>query len=354
MSEYADLSDALYGYPLDRVRVLDAETTGLSPETDEILSLAIVDGNGNKLLSTYLKPIAHQSWPEAESVNGITWNMVRDSPRLTDLWEEIKALLDRDDVLIVGYNVRFDLRFLVYGGVGFLNDLHVLDVMDLYKEIKESGRSRLVDCARHYGYEFDAHGALADARATAFCFRQINRDPKYFTPLLERSSSKTITWTFSQTKATTEAARQVLGKASSATYDGKLVTGQVTRGKSKGATRYECVVDGQVVGNGSPSMVGIVRERLGLDEGQDVPTLSARVGLSLQGNGTVFCNAEVEVASTYWETVHDLARSSNGAAEEIEAMRRQELVERSEVMNSPTEADLKTEKKSFFKRLFGL
>ena len=354
MSEYADLSDALYGYPLDRVRVLDAETTGLSPETDEILSLAIVDGNGNKLLSTYLKPIAHQSWPEAEAVNSITWNMVRDSPRLTDLWEEIKALLDRDDVLIVGYNVRFDLRFLVYGGVGLLNDLHVLDVMDLYKEIKGPGQSRLVDCARHYGYEFDAHGALADARATAFCFRQINRDPKYFTPLLERSSSKTITWTFSQTKATTEAARQVLGKASSATYDGKLITGQVTRGKSKGATRYECVVDGQVVGNGSPSMVGIVRERLGLDEGQDVPTLSARVSLSLQGNGTVFCNAEVEVASTYWETVHNLARSSSGAAEEIEAMRRQELVERSEVMNSPTEADLKTEKKSFFKRLFGL
>ena len=146
----------------------------------------------------------------------------------------------------------------------------------------------------------------------------------------------------------------MLGRATSATYDGKLVTGLVTRGKNKGEPRYECMVDDRVVGNGSPSMVGIVRERLGLDEGQDVPILNARVGLSLQRNGTIFCNAEVEVASTYWETVHELARSSSGAAEEIEVMRRQEFVEKSEVVSKQAEVGTKTEKKSFFKRLFGL
>lgn len=352
MSEYVDLSDALYGYPLDKVLVIDTETTGLDPYTDEILSIAIVNGRGERLLSTYLRPLTHFSWPEAEAVNGISWSMVKNAPTITEKRDEISTIIDRDDILVVGYNVRFDLKF-VGCNIGTCNELHILDVMDLYDEVKTTGRSRLVDCARRYGYEYEAHGALADARATAFCFRQINRDPKYYGPLLEKRFPKNRVWSFAQTKATAESAKSVLGNAKSATFDGKLVIGEITRGKSKGALRYECAVGDDIIGIGTTDMVSHVRRNLSIPKDQTPPSIDATVSLATDRNGSILCEAKFEIVSYERNVIQSLAELAPGPEEEIFDMVKLTNEERAEeeeaLMNSQ-----KTEKKSFFKRLFGL
>ena len=62
MHEFEDLSDALFGCPLSGVAIFDTETTGFS-DGDEILEIAVVDGYGETLLSSYVRPQHHTKWP---------------------------------------------------------------------------------------------------------------------------------------------------------------------------------------------------------------------------------------------------------------------------------------------------
>lgn len=179
MDGYRDMSEATYGWPLKKVRVIDTETTGLNPNTDEILSLAILDGNGNRLFYSLIKPRNTRSWPDAERINGIGWKDVKHSPTIDAMLGKIKKLLG-GDVLVVGYNVDFDLRFLRSAGVLPGSGISRLDVMELYRSVKPAGgRARLVDCAAHFGYVFPAHNALEDAKATAFCYRKLIGEEDY-------------------------------------------------------------------------------------------------------------------------------------------------------------------------------
>lgn len=63
---------ALCELPRDRVVCLDVETTGLNPRADEVLRFAIVRGDGETLLSRYVRPVRHESWPAAQRVHGIS------------------------------------------------------------------------------------------------------------------------------------------------------------------------------------------------------------------------------------------------------------------------------------------
>jgi DNA polymerase III epsilon subunit-like protein len=89
---------------------LDTETTGLDPDHDEILEIAIVGEDGSVLLDTLVRPLKNQSWPEAEEIHGITPAMVENAPTLDELMERIAAVVNGSDLVI--YNAGFDMGFL--------------------------------------------------------------------------------------------------------------------------------------------------------------------------------------------------------------------------------------------------
>lgn len=155
-------------YP-GRYIVIDTETTGFGAD-DEVLALAVVDERGNEVSSMKFRPQRKRSWPEAERVNHISWDDVANCPSITDFAAEMAALFSGMFV-IVGYNVKFDLRMLEQSGVK-VGNCRTVDVMRVYKDMAD-GKHRLVDCAKHFGYEFKAHDALEDARATAYCFQKM-------------------------------------------------------------------------------------------------------------------------------------------------------------------------------------
>ncbi|MDO4538758.1 MAG: 3'-5' exonuclease [Coriobacteriales bacterium] len=186
---YKDICEALLGCSFERIHVIDLETTGLSKYDDEILSIAITDGYGNELLSSYVKPNRHTSWPEAQRVNHITPEMVENAPTIRELGEEIFNLID--GYAIVGYNLEFDGGFIArHVSYTLAYDFaDGFDVMKQFATIHGTTRwrdgsykwSKLVECAEFYDYEFSAHDALEDARATAYCFRALLCDEKYYT-----------------------------------------------------------------------------------------------------------------------------------------------------------------------------
>ena len=174
---------ALRELSCDRVVCLDVETTGLDPRTDEVLQIAFVRGDGEVLLSRFVRPEHHSSWPLAQRTHGISPSMVEGCPSLALLKPEIEEFFEDTD-LIVGYNVAFDLSFLQTVDISSRNAL-VFDVMQEFAPVAgrwdvDSQRYAWVSlayCAGYYGVPLHAHDALGDARATLACFwAMIGRD----------------------------------------------------------------------------------------------------------------------------------------------------------------------------------
>lgn len=156
--------------------VIDTETTGLDPDKDEVLSLAIVGPGGEVLFNSLIKPQRRKRWPKAQEVNGISPADVADMPTLAACMDEIAPYFDGSR-LVVGYNVKFDIDMLKAGGLRFRGK--TFDVMR-ESEILTGQRLKLAECADFFRYgEFAAHGALEDALATEHCYRRLLESERY-------------------------------------------------------------------------------------------------------------------------------------------------------------------------------
>lgn len=93
--------------------VFDLETTGLSADNSEIIELGAIKFRNNKateIFHTYIKP--YDKIPnEITKINGITDDIVKNSPRIEDV---IPRFIDfiGDDALIA-HNSSFDMKFIL-------------------------------------------------------------------------------------------------------------------------------------------------------------------------------------------------------------------------------------------------
>lgn len=162
--------------------VIDTETTGLNPYDDELLQVSIIDGQGNTLFNSYIKPLYTDNWNKAMAVNHITPETVATAPNILEVKQEISRIINSAHT-IIGYNVDFDLGFL--SNIGIKNEnAAIVDVMEnfayIYGEWSEQYGchkwQRLTKCAEYYGYDWGtdiAHDSLADCKATLYCYQKM-------------------------------------------------------------------------------------------------------------------------------------------------------------------------------------
>jgi len=163
------------GTPLADVTfvVLDLETTGASPQTYAITEVGAVKFRGGELLGTF-QTLVNPGMavpPEITYLTGITEAMVLPAPPIEAVLGPLASFVENN--VIVGHNVRFDLRFLAaamdrHGWPRFTNV--VVDTCALARRLirDEVPNCRLATLAQHLrsGHR-PTHRALDDAWATA-------------------------------------------------------------------------------------------------------------------------------------------------------------------------------------------
>ena len=148
--------------------LFDIETTGLSPDTDAIIELSalkVINHEVDEEFSMLINPGVHIPY-YASSINGITDDMVKDSP---DIAKGLQAFIEFvGSSILVGHNIiRFDLKFIqrdavIYTGKRIENDyLDTLVVAKRYLPELESHSLESLSVYYDISYE-GAHRALAD------------------------------------------------------------------------------------------------------------------------------------------------------------------------------------------------
>lgn len=142
-------------YNMERARVLffDLELTGFY-DRDEIISISIVNGLGELVLNTLVKPAHTKKWKKTEKIHGITPEMTESAPTLEELTPRIKKIFEDADAL-VAYGVSTD-----YSHIKFIYPT---------EEEREALRRKVRCCANEfvrYAHEMRPdvqHASLTDA-----------------------------------------------------------------------------------------------------------------------------------------------------------------------------------------------
>lgn len=161
--------------------VFDTETTGLNPEKDEILQLSIINGNGDVLFHEYIKPSRKKKWTEAQKIHNISPQMVKNCKTFRNFKKQIQEIFDSVEI-IIAYNATFDIRFLEKVGIDCCREQKeildpMIDFAEIYGDFSEYHNSykwqKLSTAAQYYNYQFKAHDALEDVKATLHIAKQI-------------------------------------------------------------------------------------------------------------------------------------------------------------------------------------
>ena len=171
--------------------VYDFETTGLSVETDRVLSFSaikVVYKNGifheADRRDIFMNPGFHI--PEAaSSVNGITDETVKDCPHEEDVIRDIADFLGERPLLCGYNNISFDDKFLdkmLKRNLGIkLNPILDVDVILLARDAFPDMSHKLISVATHLGCEagISFHKSIDDVIATFRVYSRISK--KYLT-----------------------------------------------------------------------------------------------------------------------------------------------------------------------------
>lgn len=158
--------------------VLDTETTGFSQYNDRIVEFAaikLLNGKEIDRVSFLINPGFNMN-PRVIAVHGITDDMVKNEPMEDFYVPKIIEFL-KDCTIIVGHNVKFDLRFLeeTFRRNGYSFNCNYVDTLDCSQVlVHKIANHKLGTLAEYYNIKTpNAHRALADVETTVMLLRYL-------------------------------------------------------------------------------------------------------------------------------------------------------------------------------------
>ena len=173
--------------------VIDTETTGLEPETQEIIEVAfisyVISAEGDRYITkkyeAKIKPEAlHLASEKALEVNGYSDEEWAGAPDAAQVLPTVCEAISKSNILL-GQNLIFDLRFIesickrnnldMPEPPPYIDTKAMADVLRKNNIIKSSGMDYLCE---HYQIQFSgrAHTALADCERTMMAWDALRND----------------------------------------------------------------------------------------------------------------------------------------------------------------------------------
>ena len=156
--------------PADYV-VIDIETTGFDPRTQEIIELSAVKVRNDAVVdqfTTLCRPKARIT-SAVTRINRITNDMVKDAPKIDEVLESYLSFIGDD--IIIGHNISFDINFINTNCINLLGkefDNYFIDTLILSREACENlQHHRLSDMVEYFNIDNEPlHRGLNDCHAT--------------------------------------------------------------------------------------------------------------------------------------------------------------------------------------------
>ena len=148
--------------------IFDLETTGISPNYDEVIEISALKVKGGEVMdefNTLVNPGRKIPFG-ATKVNGITNAMVAEAPAFSHVLAEFLDFTE--GLVLVGHNIaRFDMKFIWRDAEQYFGEIPQNNYVDTLqvarKHLPKMEHHRLVDLAEHYGISSEgAHRALND------------------------------------------------------------------------------------------------------------------------------------------------------------------------------------------------
>lgn len=173
--------ESLISFPNEYV-IVDVETTGLSPEYDEIIEISAIKIKDNLIIDRFtslVKP-KYKISEFIEKLTGITNEMLKIAPSLKCIIPKFKDFISNS--ILLGYNVNFDINFLYDALVKELGtelSNNYIDVLRLARIVlKDSNlpNCRLKNIALHFNLDINnMHRGEKDCELTFEVFKNIQK-----------------------------------------------------------------------------------------------------------------------------------------------------------------------------------
>ena len=162
---------------MERLIVLDTETTGIRPEEGHrIIEVGAVQILNREITNTEFHKYVQPNRPVGDSVNihGITDKFLINKPHFDKISDDLLSFIEGATLII--HNAPFDLGFLdnelkINGTNKKIEDIcQIIDTLELSKEQRPGTMHNLDALCRRFGVDTSArtrHGALLDAQILA-------------------------------------------------------------------------------------------------------------------------------------------------------------------------------------------